>query len=314
MADEAEGAYRSDEIAKAIARARSTLESVGTQIGQTEFHRVLDRRLEDVAELGASVATLREAEAEGESRAARVPDPMVEADARVRRSFATAQQTSGQLAGRIGNAQRDLAELDGELADSADLLDRGLRHIDALEQLPGRQTIESANLRAGLDNLKRATDNARGGIQQAVERLGVARTAAGQLEGAQLPVDGSGRHSAAVMTTAANVSNEIVGARDGLHRLREQMYRAEPDLRQMTQHGIDVANSAAAAAHQSATAGRQPNPALTNAGQQADPELANAARAGLTPRPVDPRIAYALGAQERRPETGGPSKDKGIGR
>src|SRR4051812_3626364 len=124
MADEAEVAYRTDEIAKAMARARSTLESVGTQIGQTEFHRVLDRRLEDVAELGASVAALREAEAEaeGESRAARVPDQMVEADARVRRSFATAQQTSGQLAGRIGNAQRDLAELDGELADSADLL------------------------------------------------------------------------------------------------------------------------------------------------------------------------------------------------
>jgi chromosome segregation ATPase len=312
MADEAEVAYRTDEIAKAMARARSTLESVGTQLGQTEFHRVLDRRLEDVAELGASVATLREAE--GESRAAREPDQMIEADARVRRSFATAQQTSGQLAGRIGNAQRDLAELDGELADSADLLDRGLRHLDALEQLPGRQTIESANLRAGLENLKGATDNARGGIQQAVERLGVARTAAGQLEVAQLPVDGSGRHSAAVMTTAANVSNEIVGARDGLHRLREQMYRAEPDLRQMAQHGIDVANSAAAAAHQSATAGRQPNPALTNAGQQADPELANAARAGLTPRPVDPRIAYALGAQDRRPETGGPSKDKGIGR
>lgn len=316
MADEVEVARLTKQIADAMLDARSAFQNLATDLEAANLPRTLERQLEGVEDLEASAARLRARE--DDSAAAVGVEATREADGLLRTSFGVAQQSSGHLADAIRDTKNGLAAHGAALTEAAKDLDARLQDVDSLERLSGEETETTTELRTGLNGLKTAAENARAGTGLATRRLQTAQDAASQLAIAELTVDIHRRHSAAIASTATTVRAQVTNTGAVLENLRRDVYGGESAVGQATQHGVQAdmaATAAAAAAAEKGTSGAT-NPEAANTGNiagQLDPELAHVAQVGFVPRPagpVDPRIAYSMGEQDRRPELGGPAKSQ----
>lgn len=289
MADEAEVAFRTEQIATAVSRARSTMAAVADAMGPGGFVRVMERRLEDVESLRTGAGWVRENEADARlvNHDPRSEDMQrFQAEESVRGAFRGVQNTAGVLVDRLNGARRELHELGEELAESADTLDRGLDHLDKLEQLPGRQTPETGLLRVRLENLRGAVGVATESFDRATARLESARSAAVALETSTLQVDGSGQHSVLIDRTSSQLETDFSVAREGLTGLSGQLHTVGPGAQEAAQQSIELADKSA--------------------------DLARAVQAGLNPQATDPRQGSGMGEQDRRHGTSGPSPSKGL--
>ncbi|MEV0288625.1 hypothetical protein AB0H36_31285 [Kribbella sp. NPDC050820] len=289
MADEAEVAFRTEQIATAVTRARSTMAAVADAMGPTGFVRVLERRLEDVESLRTGAGWVRENEADARLINA---DPRSEdvqryqADESVRGAFRGVQNTAGVLVDRLNGARRELHELGEELAESAETLDRGLDHLDKLEELPGRQTPETGLLRVRLENLRGAVGVATESFERATARLESARSAASALETSVLQVDGSGQHSVLIDRTSSQLETDISVAREGMTSLSGQLHTVGHSAHEAAQQSIELADKGA--------------------------ELARTFQVGLNPQPAEPRQSSGMGEQDRKHMPTAPSPDKSL--
>jgi hypothetical protein len=304
MADEADVARLTKQIAEAMLDARRALQDVATDLDVTKLPRTLERRLESVEDLEASVGRLEDRETE--SAAANGVPATREAHGLLQDSFKVAKETSGNLAFAIRSDRNNLAAHGAAMTDSAKGLDAGLKDVDALEKLSGGETETTTKLRDGLNGLKTAALNVRAGTRLAEQKLDTAQTAADQLANADPPVDIHRRHSAAIAFAASTVRAQVTNTGAVLENLRRDVYGGEAAREEATAHGVHTAEAAAEAA--TAAADRETtNPEAAHTGSfagQLDPELAHAINAGFTPSPAagtaapatprDPRLPYML--------------------
>jgi hypothetical protein len=328
MADEAEVARLTGEIADAMLKARSKLQDVASALEVTNLPGTLERRLEDVQELGAYGDRIRQREAE--SNGAIGVDATRAADERLQTSFREAQGMSGDLATAIRKIDVGLHTEHTALRDTAKGLDERLADVDALDKLSGVEPETTTKLRDGLNGLKTATENARKGIELAGGRLETAWTAARRLESLQLRVDIHPRHSAEIGSTATTVQTQLRNARAGLEVLRADVGDVRSPtsaVEQTTEHGVRTAQAAAQAATAAAdkatgnTADAVHADSAVNGAPQVDSELAHALNAGVTPgpaagtapaTPTDPRLDYMMPAKGH--ESAGQRDDRDNGR
>jgi hypothetical protein len=242
MADEAQVARLTDQIANSLTKAQSTMKAVAD--ATHEFDRVMGRRLEDVRTLPDTAIRVRRAE--GEGRVARTGAEREDSDRLVRGGFRSAQVTAGQLVGQLGGAQRELGKLREEIARSSKMLEGGTKALDELERLPGRKTPETENLRSRLDNFTRGVDAAGTGLGQAVARLETARRTAATFEVRPMAIDDSGRVSRAIETTSSDLKTEVKAARAGLEGLTKQVDNDQPNAHQAAAKSVELANAARA--------------------------------------------------------------------
>ncbi|MFI7062560.1 hypothetical protein ACIBL3_16380 [Kribbella sp. NPDC050124] len=289
MADEAEVAIRTEQIATALSKARTTLESVALATSQTGLDRVLERRLDDVESLRTGAGWVRENEAEARAVNNNPESEDVQrfrAEESVRGAFRGVQHTAGVLVERINGTREELGELSDQLAYASHELDRGIDQLDKLEQLPGRRTADTELMRSRLQNLQGAVGVASESLGRATARLESARDAAWKLETSALEVDGSGQHSLLVDRTSSQLETDLSVAREGLTGLSGQLTIAEPGANEATSQSIKMAIESE--------------------------RLAREVQAGLNPQPTDPRQASSMGEQDRRHGTSGPSRGKDL--
>lgn len=333
MADEAQIAQLTDQIANAMVTARTRLQDVASALDAVHVPQKLGRRLEDVEDLDRYGDRLREREAE--SNAAVGPSATRDANELLKGSFRGARETSGDLATAIRKTTSELEAHGAALRDAAQGLDDGLKDVDALEKLSGADTATTDKLREGLNGLKSAAENARKGLGMATGRLGTAADAARHLENVSLPVDNRRRHSAEIDSTATTVRTQVRNARAGLGRLRDDMgdvHSPTSAVEKATRHGVQSAEAAiqaaiaaadkasaasnAAAANEAERAGSAGSTAgsagiAAGGASQVDSELVHALNAGVTPGPAagtvagpveesgprDPRLDYMMPAK-----------------
>lgn len=258
MADEEQVARLTDQIANSLTKAHSTMKAVADSTH--EFDRVMGHRLEDVQTLPRIATNVREVE--GEGRGARNEAERDQADGLVRSGLNNAQVTAGHLAGQLGEAQRQLDKLRQDIERSSKMLESGTKALDELEQLPGRKTPETGNLRSRLDNFRRGVDAAATGLGQAVGRLETARGMAAAFERRWMTIDDSGRVSGAIDATSSDLKTEVTAARAGLKGLGTQVDQGQPNAYQAAAQSVELANAARAGLNptqpsaQRATAGK----------------------------------------------------------
>ncbi|MEU4393150.1 hypothetical protein [Kribbella sp. NPDC023855] len=258
MADEEQVAWLTDQIANSLTKAQVTMKAVADSTH--EFDRVMGRRLEDVRTLPDTASRVRRAE--GEGRVARNGDERDQADRVVRGGFRSAQETAGQLAGRLGDAQRELGELREDIERSSKMLAGGTKALDELESLPGRKTPETENLRSRLENFRRGVDAAATNLDQAMGRLQTARRTATEFEVRPMAIDDSGRVSGAIEATSSDLKTEVKAARAGLEGLTRQVDNDQPNAHKAAAQSVELANAARAGLNptqpsaQRATAGK----------------------------------------------------------
>lgn len=329
MADEAEVARLTGQIAEAMLKANRALEGVAHDFDTPNLPRSVERRLEDIDDLDRSAGVLRERETE--SRNAEGVEATGEADRRLRTSFEVAQETAGRLSSSIQGLRTTIETHRADLASAASGVVDGLNDVDSLEQLSGVDPATTAKLREGLNGFKNAAENARNGLQLASSRLDTARVAADQLAVAELPIDNRNLHSNMIGSTAETARTQLTRARAGLEPVRADVFSVEVAANQAVTHGIQTAEAAGHAASEAAKAAANTQPAAVavdgpraavDGASPVDPELAHAMNAGITPGPAagtadpatpkDPRLDYMMPA--RTHEAAGQRDDRGSER
>ncbi|MEU8226076.1 hypothetical protein [Kribbella sp. NPDC048915] len=306
MANERDIAILTDQIAQAMNRARATLDNVAHSLSGPEFDRLLVRRLEDVESLdvGARRVEMAEQEAAETGRVAQGSEDRYsmerwsDADTQVRRSFGSAQADAGDLASRIGAAQRELTEFHDDLGRSTAYLDQALRDVDALEQFPeyGRSEA-SEGLRDRLQHLRGLTTGADAGLKVAFDRLDSARRTASEFE-MQTHAVGEGRHSAAVRDTSNALRQDLQGTRAGIADVREGIDARMYDVHASAQYGVDEAIRMAELAN-AVRAGTNPTQHTEQTGDRAaDQQAGSNGGNGVQ----DPRLRLMRGAPETTQE------------
>ncbi|WP_350277475.1 hypothetical protein [Kribbella sp. HUAS MG21] len=295
--------FLTDRVAEAMNRARATLDMVADSLQDRNYGRLLDNRLEDIAQLQSGAGRVREAEYEAEvqgrlASASRDPGDVArwqDADDRVRLSFNSAAQDAGDLASRIGRAQNELEEFHDDLGRSSAFLDQALRDVDELGNTPEYGAEAAAELRTRVTHLRDLTAQADTGLKTAYDQLGNARTTAIQLEQAQLQV-GGGVHSAAIQDASTSLTVDVNRTRDGLTGVREGIDRQMHNVNESAQYSIDEANRTAELAH-AMRAGTNPTPRSEQVGERpADQE--SGSNGGIQ----DPRLRLMRGAPDTSQE------------
>jgi ABC-type transporter Mla subunit MlaD len=288
MANETDIAILTDRVAQAMYRARGTLDSVADSLQDKNYGRLLDNRLEDIAQLRSGADRVREAEFEAGAQgrlAAQTQDRgdvlrWQEADDQVRRSFNYAAQDAGDLGSRIGRAQGELEELHDDLSRSSAFLDQALKDVDTLQQFPEYGTEAADQLRTRVTNLKNLTNQTDAGLKTAYDQLGNARATAFQLERTTMQV-GDNAHSTAIRDASTSLTADVNRTRDGLTDVRQGIDAKMHDVNAMAQYGVDEANRAAELEN-AVRAGTNPTTAAEQAG--ADPSAGNGVQ--------DPRLRF----------------------
>ncbi|GAA1579174.1 hypothetical protein GCM10009804_39590 [Kribbella hippodromi] len=276
MADEAAYAQHVEAIATAMASTRGLLDALSDDLDPTKLGAALGRRLDDATQLGAVTGLLQ---LEGEARnayaarggedvetRARRDDKIAAADAAVRTSYSSAQETAANLGKILGQVRDRLAADDQQLKETVDGLDKGLDQLNQLEQLTGRKGAASRQLGEGLVELKRAAENAREELESAGKELGQARRAVSDLAKTQQQAGGNA-HSRAVTDASVDAQRGIRSARGAVQSLHETLSRGEGRRSETVELAITMANTAAEAARKAAE-----QPAPENTGPAGGPE------------------------------------------
>jgi hypothetical protein len=300
MANEAEYAHYTDQIARAVTEVHATLGSVTSALGDEQIGRMLERRSEDLAMLTPGVDGLRAAE-----EAARVAEGAAVSPARddLVRRFAMYQGDVEQQSARIGTVQRELSSQSiGThpqdrycLQAGAQALDGALKNLERIEQMPGRSTADVAKLRSGVEYLKTVVEVADSRVEQMTGQLSDGRQAAYRFHTA---TPGDVQPSAALGQTIGRIEDSLAQTRDNVRRLHADLAKSSEGFRSVAEFSVGVANGALAEKQQADTEAAQ---------------LADAVRAGVNPTAHADQHPVAHQAESdlsRRLD--GPAKEGGL--
>jgi chromosome segregation ATPase len=270
MANEAEYAHYTGQIATAVIEAHATLRSVTHALGDEEIGRMLDRRSEDVATLKPGVRSLAAAEqtvqrAEGAAEAP-ARDSMV-------RTLATYQGEVEAQSARIGTVQRELgnqrtgtSQQDRHtLQASSQALTSALGNLERIEHMPDRATDDLAKLRSGVEYLKKVVDDVDNRVERMTGQLSEGRQAAYRFHTAS-PRELEA--SADLGRTIGRMQDSIADTRDHASRLHDALAKNSQGFESVAKFSVEVANGALAEQQHADLEAKQ---------------LADAVRAGVNP-------------------------------
>ncbi|MEV4261507.1 hypothetical protein [Kribbella sp. NPDC049584] len=270
MANEAEFAHYTDQIARAVTEVHATLRSVTYELGDDQIGRMLERRSEDLAMLRPGVEGLAAAEhrAQVAEGAAKAP-----AGENLVRTFATYQGDVEQQSAHLGRVQRQLGSLSTGMTPEdrhclqagSQALEGALRDLDRIEQMPDRSTDDVAKLRSGVEFLKTVVDDVDKRVEAMTAQLSDGRQAAYRFHTA-VPADV--QPSAALRQTIGRMDDSIARTGEHVQRVHAALARSSEGFNAVAEFSVNVANGALAEK------------------QQADKEaaqLADAVRAGVNP-------------------------------
>lgn len=325
MANEAEFAHYTDQIAKAVTEVHATLRSVTYELGDAEVGRMLASRSDDLATLRPGVDGLFAAEQAVRRAEGAAVVPSKESLAHTYRTYQgdVQQQSAG-----IGTVQRTLdAQRNGTspedrrcLRAGAQALEGALKNLETIERMPGRATDDVAQLRQGVEFLKTVVDAVDNRVEQMVGELSNGRQAAYKFQPSAPGVDDA-QPSVKLNRTIGQMGDSLAGTRDYARRLHTDLSKSSADFGQVAEHSVNVANAALAEQQHAAKEAEQLTDAVragTNPTSQADQhQVVSQPQSDLSRRldgRVDPRIAYSMGAQERHSDHAGPARDQEHGR
>ncbi|MER7245080.1 hypothetical protein [Kribbella sp. NPDC000426] len=270
MANEAEYAHYTNQIATAVTEVHTTLRSVTYELGDDQVGRTLELRSQDLATLRPGVDGLAAAEhkAQVAEGAAKAP-----AGENLVRTFAVYQGDVEQQSAHLGRVQRQLGGLStGTTPDDRHCLQAGsqalegaLRDLERIEQMPDRSTDDVAKLKSGVEFLKTVVDDVGKRVEAMTAELSNGRQAAYRFHTA---VPGDVQPSDELRRTIGRMDDSIARTGDHAQRVHTALARNSAGFDAVAQFSVDVANGALAAQ------------------QQADKEaaqLADAVRAGVNP-------------------------------
>lgn len=325
MANEAEFAHYTDQIAKAVTEVHATLRSVTFELGDADIGRMLTSRSDDLGTLRRGVDGLFAAEQAVQRAEGAAVKPAQESLAH---TYTAYQGDVQQQSASIGSVQRVLdAQRIGTspedrrcLQAGAQALDGALKNLETIERMPDRATDDVAQLRQGVEFLKTVVDAVDDRVEQMVGELSNGRQAAYNFQPSAPGVDDA-QPSAKLNRTIGQMRDSLDGTRDYARRLHTDLSRSSADFGKVAEHAVNVANGALAE-HQHATKEAEQLADAVRAGVnptlQADQQpVVSQAQSDLSRRldgRVDPRIAYSMGAQERHSDNAGPARDQGHGR
>lgn len=268
MANEEEIAGRTKLIAAAMVESNQTLGAVLRGLGTAD--RTITTHLSDLRGLAESGRQVRSAEDHAErvgGYASQTQDrthmeQWNDADKKIRDAVGKSQVAAGELSSRIGGGQRELQEFGDQLAYSSGRLGTALKHLDALEQLPGYAGSDQATgLRTGIMRLQAAVNSADTGIQNTIDTLDRARRAAVAFETSGPLEVNDFQNSQAVRRTSQSLTQTVTGAQNTLRETGSAIYEGGTTNSRAVQFGVGASKG----------------------NQQAAAELANAMRAGTNP-------------------------------
>lgn len=219
MADEAEVAYRTNEIVSALSGAYVTLGNVADGAGADAFGRAMGYRMDEIHQLAPRIDELRRVERI--ALAATGGEEMGAADDNLQREFGKAQDDVGKLIAKFNHAEQELRDLGKDLPERSEELTAGIVHVDALEQLPAGRTEETEQLRSRLVNAQSAVENASTVLKQVEAQLEAGRLRAGRFTVVALPVTQEGLHSKAADEIRGALANDVASARGDAETLAE---------------------------------------------------------------------------------------------
>jgi hypothetical protein len=224
----------------------------------------------------------------------------------------------------MGTVQRRLdAQRHGEgpedrrcLRAGAEALQGALKNLETIERMPGRSTDDVAQLRQGVEFLKTVVDAVDDRVEQMVGQLSDGRQAAYRFQSPG--VDGT-QPSAKLGRTIGQMGDSLAGTRDYARRLHTDLSRSSEDFEEVAKHSVNVANGALAEQKRAVKEAEQLADAVragVNPTAQSDqrPVVSQSDLSSRLDGPVEPRIAYSMGAQERHPDHAGPARDQEHGR
>ncbi|TDW23806.1 hypothetical protein [Kribbella kalugense] len=325
MANEAEFAHYTDEIAKAVTEVHATLSSVTYELGDAEIGRMLGSRSDDLGTLRRGVDGLFAAEQAVQRAEGAAVKP---AKASLAHTFAAYQGDIQQQSASIGSVQQVLdAQRNGTtpedrrcLRAGAQALQGALKNLETIEHMPDRATDDVAQLRQGVEFLKTVVDAVDERVEQMVGQLSNGRQAAYNFQPSAPGVDDA-QPSAKLNRTIGQMRDSLDETRDYARRLHTDLSGSSADFAKVAEHAVNVSNGALAE-HRHATKEAEQLADAVRAGVnptlQADQQpVVSQAQSDLSSRlegRVDPRIAYSMGAQERHSDNAGPARDQGHGR
>lgn len=219
MADEAEVAYRTNEIWSALSAARVTLNDVAEGTGTRTFGETMGDRMEEIQKLVPRIEAVRRLERI--ALATTDSSAQVGADENLRREFAGVQNAVAPLIAKFSEAQQTLEDLGKDLPERSQELQAGITHLEAIEQLPGRMTGETEQLRSQLVTAQSAVEKARTVLEQVETRLESARATAGRFTVVALAVTEEGPHANAAEEIRVALANEVASTRGDAEALAD---------------------------------------------------------------------------------------------
>lgn len=270
MANEAEFAHYTDQIAKAVIEVHATLRSVTYELGDEQIGRMLGSRSEDLATLRPGVDGLAAAELTVQRAEGAAVDP---ARANLVHTLATYQGDVEAQSARMGGVQRALGEQRTGtspqdrhcLQAGSQALESALRDLDRIEQMPGRATADVAKLRSGVEYLKNVVDVVDSRVEQMTAQLSEGRQAAYKFHTA---APAELQPSADLGRTIGRMQDSIADTRDNAQRLHADLAKSSEGFQSVAEFSVGVANGAHAEQQ--------------HAAQEAE-QLADAMRAGVNP-------------------------------
>ena len=300
MANEAEFAHYTDQIATAVTQVHATLRSVTDELGDDQIGRMLGRRSEDLDMLRPGIDSLAAAE-----QKAQVAEGAAVAPARddLVRTFATYQGDVEQQSANLGTVQRQLTSQSiGTtpqdrycLQAGSQALQGALRDLERIEQMPDRSTDDVAKLRSGVEFLKTVVDDVDKRVETLTADLSNGRQAAYRF---QTAVPGDVQPSAALRQTVGRMEDSIARTRDHAHSLHAALAKSSEVFQAVADHSVGVANGAMAEKQ--------------HADKEAE-QLADAVRAGVNPTALaDQRPVAHQAESDLSRRLDGPAQEGGL--
>jgi len=300
MANEAEYAHYTDQIARAVIEVHATLRSVTHALGDEEIGRMLKHRSEDLATVRPGVDSLAAAEQEVQRAEGAGVAPARES---LSGRFAMYQGVVEQQSAQIGAVQRELsAQSTGTnpqdrhtLQASSQALESALKNLERIEQMPDRSTDDVTKLRSGVEYLKKVVDDVDSRVERMTEQLSAGRQAAYKFHTA---APGELEPSADLGRAIGRMDDSIADTRDHARRLHDALAKNSDGFKAVAEFSVDVANGALAEKQ--------------HADQEAE-QLADAVRAGVNPTARADQHPVAHQAQsDLSRRLNGPAKEGGL--
>jgi len=189
------------------------------------------------------------------------------------RPVRNAQELGQDVDRRLRGGRQGLEEVRDHLEQSARAIAAGRSFLAELEELPGRRSATTEQLRYRLESLDRAVHGAVAGVERTDWRLTAARRNVEPLFEASAHSDDRARTAAVINDVGEDVGRDVGHARGAIRTLREDLDNTRPDAFNIAKDTSDLATA-------------------IRAGTNPTPQSAQTAPGALG---EDPRIAWAEG-------------------